>query len=763
MKLVTLPLIDYYEIMSAHPLIVFFKEIDKDDINLVGGKTANLGEMVKAGFPVPNGFAITVHAYDLFLKENNLEKYIREILKTVDPNDPNQLTQASRNINKKILSGKIPDEVSREIIKGYRQLRKPFKTNLLAVRSSATAEDLPSASFAGQQETFLNIQGEANLLESVRKCLASLFTARAIFYREENKISHLKVKISVIVQKMIQSQVSGVLFTIDPVTNEKDRIVIEAIWGLGELIVQGLVIPDKYIIQKDTFYILSKEVSEQSIQLVRRKGKTKKVKVPQRKRNGQKLSDQEIVKLAKLGQQLQKHYYFPQDAEWAKDNKNIFLVQTRPVTTIGKTVKEKASKLALTPILSGSPASPGIATGYVKIVKSTREINQVKKGDVLVATMTSPDFVPAMKKAVAIITDQGGQTSHAAIVSREMGLACVVGTKEATKKLKNGFVVTVDGSSGQVFLGGKIKLKVSHKAKEKIVRTKTATKLYVNLAEPDRAQEIAKLNVDGIGLLRAEFMIADIGIHPKEAIKLKKHKEFIKKLTDRLTRFCQAFSPRPIVYRATDFKTNEYRQLKGGKAWEPLEPNPLLGFRGAFRYLAQPDVFNLELSAIKKVRQKYKNLYLMIPFVRSPQELADVRKLVAAEGLFQSPSFKFWMMVELPVNVILLKDFIKVGLDGVSIGSNDLSMLILGTDRDNAEVAKAFNERSAAVYWALERVIKLCNKHKVSSSICGQAPSEYDDLVEHLVKIGISSISVNLDAINRVRGVIAETEKKLIK
>ncbi|MGB6838838.1 MAG: phosphoenolpyruvate synthase, partial [Microgenomates group bacterium] len=733
---------------------------------------ANLGEMTKAGFPVPNGFAVTVNAYDAFLEENNLKKEIDNILKTTDRHDPNQLNNASRQIGRKIVNGKIPQEVSRNIISAYKKLSGRFKKSLVAVRSSATAEDLPEASFAGQQDTYLNIRGEGNLTETVKKCWASLFTARAIFYREENKISHEKVKISIIVQNMVQSQVSGVMFSVDPVTNEKDKIVIEAVWGLGELLVQGSVVPDRYAVQKETFSILSKQISEQTIQLIKSGHETKQVDVPKTKRDIQKISDKEIIELAKIADKLQKHYYFPQDAEWAKEGKKLYIVQTRPVTTIKTSDKKEVVtdksgeiKVARMSLLAGSAASPGIATGHVRIIKNPKEINKVKKGDVLVSTMTSPDFVPAMKKAAAIVTDQGGQTSHAAIVSRELGVPCIVGTKEATTKLKDGMLVTVDGAKGLVFLGSKIKLEKKEKQTkpERIIKTKTATKLYVNLAEPELARSVSKKNVDGVGLLRAEFMIANIGIHPKEAIKQKKQEKFINKLSSDISTFCRSFSPHPVVYRTTDFKTNEYRELPGGKAWEPEEPNPMLGFRGAYRYIASPEVFTLELRAIKKVREKYKNLWVMIPYVRSPEELAAVRRIVAAEELFESPSFKFWMMVELPVNVILLDEFIKVGIDGVSIGSNDLTMLILGTDRDNAEVAETFNERSLAVKWALKRVIKICNKNGVSSSICGQAPSIYDDLVEDLVKMGITSISVNPDAINRVRRIILETEKEIIK
>ena len=754
---------------SVRPLIAFFKDIDKNDLSLVGGKGANLGEMTQAGFPVPDGFAVTVESYNRFIEENDFQKYLNEVMADTDVKDPESLQAASFKVHRKIMSGKMPDEVAHETVTAYKKLSGKFKKALVAVRSSATAEDLPGASFAGQQATFLNIKGESSLLESVKECWASLFTGRAIFYREENKIKHEKVKISVIVQKMVQSDVSGVMFSIDPVTNDKERIIVEAVWGLGELIVQGSVVPDTYVVQKDTFAILSKEISDQRTQLVRRGEKTEEREVPQKWRDKQKITNEEVIALAKIASKLQEHYYFPQDIEWAKEGKKLFITQTRPVTTIGKSAEKKIKdeggfKTADAPVLRGAAASPGVGSGIVRILKSPKEIGKVKDGDVLVAPMTSPDYVPAMKRAVAIVTDEGGLTSHAAIVSRELGVPCIVGTKEATTRLKEGDHITVDGSKGVVYLGAKVikEEPVSAKATTRRRKVRTATRVYVNLGEPDRVKEIAKRNVDGVGLLRAEFMIANIGIHPKEAIKQKKQQDFIDKLARDLEKFCKAFGHRPVVYRATDFKTNEYRSLPGGKAWEPEEPNPLMGFRGAIRYTAQPDVFNLELQAIKKVREKYDNLWMMIPFVRSPEELARVRRLIAAEGFFESSTFKLWMMVELPVNVIQLKDFIEVGIDGVSIGSNDLTMLLLGTDRDNAEVAEAFDERSKAVRWALRRVIRTCNKYKISSSICGQAPSTYEDLVDRLVRYGITSISVNPDAIERVREVVAKTEADII-
>jgi pyruvate,water dikinase len=757
--------------MTTRPIIQFFKDLDKHDTPLVGGKNANLGEMTKAGFPVPNGFAVTINAYDSFLAENDIAKKIYDILAVTDVNDPVQLNSASTRIQKIVINSKIPDDAATEIIAAYKKLSGLFKKAFVAVRSSATAEDSGSTSFAGQQASFLNVQGEANVLLKVKECWASLFTARSIYYRVENKIKHESVKISVVVMKMVQSVVSGVMFSIDPAKNDRDRIIIESVWGLGEMIVQGSVIPDKYVVQKGTFAILSKEVSDQSVQLVRiSANENKEIEVPKELRDKQKISDEEIVRLAKYSSKLQEHYYFPQDTEWAKDSKELYIVQTRPITTIAQTTKsaknqEGGIKIAEAPILSGGSASPGIGTGPVKILRSPKEIGKVQKGDVLVAPMTSPDYVPAMKKSAAIITDEGGETSHAAIVSRELGIPCVVGTKEATKRLKDGMIVSVDGSSGNIFMGGRT-ASMENAAPPKIhhrFKIKTATKVYVNLAEPERAKEVAKMDVDGVGLLRAEFMIANIGIHPREAIKKKEQGKFIEKLAHDLEIFAKEFYPRPVTYRATDFKTNEYRSLPGGKVWEPIEPNPMLGFRGAYRYVSNPEVFNLELQAIKKVREKYNNLNLMIPFCRSPEELAKVRRLVASEGLFEQTSFKFLMMCEIPINVIMIEEFIKVGIDGISIGSNDLTMLLLGTDRDNADVAQEYNERSPAVMWALRRVVKRCAKAGVTCSICGQAASQYEDLVQNLVRWGITSVSINPDAIDRTREIVKKAEEEVLK
>ncbi len=777
--------------------IAWFEDIGKEDIALVGGKGANLGEMFNSGIPVPYGFVVTSYAYFDFLKETGIKKKIADYISLLDHKNPKNLQQTSENIKKVILTATIPHDLAREIMLAYANLaakssqKSPPKADqpraekiktklssmlklpLVAIRSSATAEDLPTASFAGQQDTYLNITGEANVLKKVREAWASLFTARAIFYREEQKFDHFKVGIAVPVQLMVRSESSGVMFTLDPVTNEKNKVVVEAIYGLGELIVQGAVTPDHFEVDKKTLKLLSKKVVPQTKMLVGRNGITKEYAVDKKLSDKQKIKDKEIIEIAKLGIKLEKHYYYPQDVEWAIENDKIYIVQTRPVTTISTQSskfkaqsEEKVDFSTQEVIVRGDPASPGIAWGPAKVIYSAKEIDQVKPGDILVTSQTNPDYVPAMKRAVAIVTERGGRTSHAAIVSRELGLPAVVGAPNATKLIKSGNVITVNGAKGEVYKGGlsqsQISILKAQTATKTTIHLKTATKVYVNMAQSDRVVEVSKMNVNGIGLLRAEFMIADIGTHPRKLIKEHKEKVFITKLAADLAKFCQAFNPRPIVYRATDFKTNEYRNLIGGKEFEPEESNPMLGFRGAYRYISDPSVFELELEAIKMVRNKYgyKNLWLMIPFVHTVKEMEDVKKLIAASGLSRSASFKLWLMVEIPSNAILIDKFCELGIDGVSIGSNDLTMLILGADRDNDEVAQVFDERNPAVLWAIERVIKTCNKYGVTSSICGQAPSDFPEIVEKLVSWGITSISVNPDVVDSVRENIYNVEQK---
>ena len=520
--------------------IVWFKGVDKDDVGLVGGKGANLGEMVRAGFPVPPGFIVTAEAYYRFLKENKLEREIKRLLQPANLHDPRQLNTAAKQIKQIIIKGKVPEDLAVSVIKHYEKLTGRLKPGLVAVRSSATAEDLPDASFAGQQETFLNIKGEANLVDKIRESWASLFTPRAIFYRQEKNFNHFKVGIAVVVQKMIQSDCSGVIFTVDPVTNNKRKIIIEAIYGLGELIVQGSVTPDHYEVNRQTFRILKKDINRQSVQLIKSGTLNKKTKVKVHRQKKQKINDKQIVHLAKLAKKIQQHYFFPQDIEWGIEKKKAYILQSRPITTLDKEKNnlskskiKKLKKIKLPLILKGDPASPGVAAGQARIIKSAKEISKVKEGEILVTQRTTPDFVPAMKRTAGIITDQGGQTSHAAIVSRELGIPCIVGTDKGSKVIKNNWLITLDGQTGQVFKGGSLEKSILIAKGKKMKKTslekkvaqtvkdatelKTATKLYLNLADPESAEKMAGENVDGIGLLRAEFMISEkIKYHPKK-------------------------------------------------------------------------------------------------------------------------------------------------------------------------------------------------------------------------------------------------------
>ncbi len=749
--------------VHASDLVVPLEKCDKHDVKYVGGKVANLGEMIEAKFPVPSGFAITTRAYYLFLQENKLDVKIKHLLGTVNYEDSDSLAQVSKHIRKMMVGAPVPDTVVKEVFREYGKLGHNV---LVAVRSSATSEDSKEASFAGQQETFLNVSGESVLIEKVREAWASLFQARAIYYRHDAKMDHLKTGIALVVQRMVQSDSSGIMFTADPVTGSRERVIIEAIYGLGEYIVQGKVTPDHYEVVKVDHKIIDKEIKEQKVKYVKVGAENKEEKVPVSGSGKQKITDSEIVELARLGIALEKHYYFPQDIEWAREKGKIYIVQTRPITTLEKTdnaqsVKTGTISTSEHAILIGSPASPGIGIGSVKLIHKVSDSSSFKPGMILVAKATNPDFVPIMKKAAAIVTQEGGRTSHAAIVSREYGIPAVVGAPLAMEKLKDGMAVTVNGSTGNIYKGS---MKVEEK-NEKRQDLKTATKLYVNLAEPELASKVASYPVDGVGLLRAEFMIAHIGKHPKKFIEEGKGKDFTNRLADDIATFCKAFYPRPVLYRATDFKTNEYKSLIGGKQYEPEESNPMLGYRGAFRYIHDKRVFSLELEAIKKVREKMglTNLRLMLPFVRTVKDLELVKKIVHEAGLKRSHTFKLFMMVEIPSNVILIDEFIDEGIDGISIGSNDLTMLTLGVDRDNQEVEPEFDERSKAMLWSYERVIKAARTHGIESGMCGQAPSEYPDLVEKLVSWGLHSVSVSPDAIDKTRLAIYQAEQKLLK
>ncbi|MDD3531964.1 MAG: phosphoenolpyruvate synthase [Candidatus Shapirobacteria bacterium] len=744
--------------------IVNINQADKDNWSLVGDKGVSLGEISKLGLPVPPGIIITTKAYRYFLKENGLKTKITTLLENFSLKRPEEFQEISGQIRKLILRASMPEDLAWQIIKAYTRLGR-LTNPLVAVRSSAVSEDL--------QSSFLNISGEANVVKKVQECWASFFEARGIFYRQEAKKNLLGQDIAVVIQKMIQAETAGVLFTADPTGKKKNSLIIEAVWGLGEYLVQGRVTPDQYLINFQTGKIIDKKSNSQKVYLLKRGGKNTKGLVPKKKINLAKLNDEEIKRLTDLAKKIHQFYFFPQEIEWAKDKNQFFILQSRPLTTTfrqktNQGQPERKPKTPLQrPILEGIGASPGIISGPVKKIKSAKEIKKINRGDILVAPLTTPDFIPAMRLVGGIITDQGGQTSHAAIISRELSIPCVVGTKTATKNLNNNQLVTVDGNKGEIFLGQEPHPKPRTKPKlnqEKLAKIKTATKVYVNLSEPAVAKTIAQKPIDGVGLLRAEFMFAKIGTHPRALLEKKQEKIIIQELTDGLGKICRSFSPRPVVYRTSDFKTNEYRNLTGGEKYETEEENPLLGFRGASRYIADSQVFALELEAIKNVRNKkgLRNLWLMLPFTRTVEELIEVKKIIAAYGLSRGPSFKLWLMVETPANIINLKRFIEAGIDGISLGTNDLTMLILGIDRDNAKLNKLFDEADPAVLWAIRKAIKTCQKYQISSSICGQVVSDQPEIIQKLVGWGISSISVNPDATETAKAAIIKAEKETI-
>jgi len=753
--------------------IKWFKDLRKVDIVIAGGKGANLGELTSAGIPVPPGFVVLSSAYFAFLDHNQIRLKLHKLLSAVDVSDSAQLQKASLAVKHLLDSAVIPSEIAREIFLAYARLSQGKSRYSVAVRSSATAEDLPDASFAGQQESFLNITGDANVVLKVKQCWLSLFSPRSIFYRVQKKFDHFKVGIAVPVQQMIQSEVSGVMFTVNPITLDKDNLVIEAAYGLGDYIVQGVVTPDHYEISKSSGHILQKRISIQKVMETKTSSGVKSSPVPVRLQDKQKLSDHLILQLANLGKQIHRHYFFPQDIEWALAKGSLYITQSRPITTL-VSEKPQAKNLdqlgQLEILLKGAPASPGLVTGHVRLVPDIRNLSRVKPGDILVTDMTTPDFVPAMKTAAGIVTNRGGQTSHAAIVSRELGVPCVVGTSTATKILTDGMVVTVNGTTGEIFKGGLIRPSVQlPSAKSGLPppdsRLKTATKVFVNLAEPDLAPKIASTHVDGVGLLRAEFMIAGIGIHPKKLIADGKSRVFINRLARDLTVFCREFNPRPVIYRATDFKTNEYRTLLGGYLYEPHEENPMIGWRGASRYYDPEfkDAFSLECIAMKRVREDMglSNVVPMIPFCRTPEEGQKVVEIMAVHGLDRKKDekLKIFVMCEIPSNVFLADEFLDI-FDGMSIGSNDLTQLTLGLDRDSGIVTHIANENNPAVKKLVSQIVRKCKEKGKDIGICGQAPSDYPEFAQFLVSEGIDSMSLNPDTVIKIIMAIGEHEKK---
>jgi pyruvate,water dikinase len=775
--------------------IKFFSEISAKDTSLVGGKNANLGEMYNkladVGVPVPNGFAVTAEGYDYFIKFNNLEEKIHNVLKGLDTHNIEDLHKRGEEIRNLIKSGEFSEDLKNEILNAFQKLKEEYGEDLtVAVRSSATAEDTEVASFAGQQESYLNVS-EKDLLEKIKFCFASLFTDRAISYREDKGFDHFKVKLSVAVQKMVRSDVgsSGVMFTIDPDNGCPNVIVINSVFGLGELIVQGKVIPDEFIVFKDAdeFPIISKKLGEKNKKIVyAEEGGVKEIETTEEERRMFSLTDEEVKLLARYGYLIEKHYGKAMDIEWAKDGieDKLYIVQARPETvhsTKQNVWHEYKLKTKAEPILKGIAIGNQITAGRVRVIRDVEKIQEFQPGEILVTEMTDPDWEPIMKIAKGIITEKGGRTCHAAIVARELGIPAVVGVTGALEKLKTGDEITIDNSQG---LEGKIyqgilEYEVIEHKLEEISQTKT--KVYVNIGEPEEALEKWYLPVKGVGLAREEFIIAsEIKIHPNalidypnlpQEIKEKideltkgyedKKQYYIDKLAEGIAKIGVAFWPNEVIVRFSDFKTNEYRNLIGGEIYEPREENPMIGFRGASRYYHPSfrKAFELEVLAFKKVREemRLKNVVPMVPFCRTPEEGREVAKII--KSIIQDPELKIYVMCEIPSNVLLADEFLEI-FDGMSIGSNDLTQLVLGIDRDNEMLTRIADERNLAVLKMLEEVIKKCKEKNKYIGICGQAPSDFPEIVEFLVKNKIDSISVNPDAVIKTINLVKEFEEK---
>ncbi len=796
---------------KSQKYILWFKEVSQKDVPLVGGKNASLGEMYSElspkGISIPNGFALTSKAFWYFLSYNKIDKKLKEIFSKFDSKSLKSLQETGRKARDLILKSDLPEDLKKEIVNAYRKLGKKYGKNPdVAVRSSATAEDLPSASFAGCHETYLNVRGEKKLLEAVKKCIASLFNDRAISYREEKGFDHLKIALSVGVMKMVRSDSAsaGVIFTLDTETGFKNVVMINSIYGVGEMIVKGKIIPDQFYVFKPTLNqgyrsIIAKNLGRKARKYIYASGGgIKEVKVSPKDQIKFSLSDEEVIRLAKWACLIEDHYsqkakkWMPQDIEWAKDGKTgqLFVVQSRPETVhavqVGKFYEEYQVTMNKKPILNGLTVGNKIGQGRVRIIPDVSKIGEFEKGEILVTRMTDPDWLPAMRIASGIITEEGGKTCHAAIVSRELGIPAIVGARQATKVLKTGQLVTVDcasSSEGRIF-SGKIPYKIKRYNLAKIPKLKT--KIMVNIGAPEIAFRTSFLPVQGVGLAREEFIIAEkIKIHPLALYRFnqlrdkkikreieeitagyKNKKEyFIEKLAEGIAQIGAGFYPREVVVRFSDFKTNEYAALIGGEEFEPEEANPMLGWRGASRYYDEKfrPAFEMECRALKRAREVFglKNIVPMVPFCRTVKEGKKVVELMAKAGLKRtSGGLKVYVMCEIPSNVILAEEFLKI-FDGMSIGSNDLTQLSLGIDRDNPRMAQIGNENDETIKKMIQEVIKLCNQNQKYSGICGQAPSDYPEFAKFLVEAGIESISLNPDTVIKTTLLIAKKEKQL--
>lgn len=769
--------------------LLWFDQLERKDVAIAGGKSSSLGELTShVDVPVPYGFATTACAYRYFFEKTGLYDEIKNLIAGLDVDNSAQLREVCAKIRQAIMDKEMPQDLQELIAAAYEELGKkvgqadPF----VAVRSSATAEDLPDASFAGQQDTYLNVKGAATIVAKVKECYASCFTDRAVYYREKQGFDHLDVALSAAVQMMVFSKAAGVMFTVNVATGDDKNILIEGAWGLGEYVVQGTVTPDNYTVNKASGEIIEKNVNGQDIKLIRKAtGDCEEVMVPLDEKNEQKLTDAQIKELAVCAKKIEAHYGCYMDMEWGVDERDnkVYILQARPETVWSRRNKEnggapKEEKKVTTDrkvIVKGLPASPGNVAGRVHVILDPSRIDEFKEGEILVTEMTAPDWVPAMKKAKAIVTDSGGMTCHASIVSRELGIPCIVGTKSrgeaATTTIPDGIDVTIDATHGVVYEGIIEEPKAEQPAAQQVVAAAeyfppTGTKIYMNLGDPELAEKYSTLPCDGIGLMREEFIWTTyIHEHPLYLIKIGQPEKVVDQLAEGIRQVCQAMAPRPVTLRFSDFKSSEYRDLKGGDEFEPYEPSALLGWRGASRYYDPKyiEAFKLECMAVRKVREEFglKNLNVMIPFCRNVEECEKVVAIMSDCGLRRGKDFKVWLMAEIPSNIILADQFNQF-VDGYSIGSNDLTMLVLGCDRDNDTVSHIYDERNLAVRRAIRHLIEVAHKGGKTVSICGQAPSVYPEFCEFLIKSGIDSMSVNPDTVKFTKKLAAQIEQRIM-